>query len=178
MGEVTDSFVLALDIFATVVEIAGFSVPTDRTINSRSLLGFVDTTLPTPSTRSRVFSELKLDSDPDRYAIKKILTNGKTVKYINNEGTNECYLLTDDPSESNNIYGESVCNSINTEHPGTASGTVSGTANQIQLGNITSDIGNSTSGIDTEQSSTSTEAENSEIKDSGIIKDKFGFYHY
>lgn len=102
--EVTSKMVYALDIFATVLEVAGVTIPSDLEIDAQSLLDFVDSTQAAPIVRTELFTELSNGGDIDRWALKKRIPTGVEYKYIYNEGTNECYNISNDASELTNIW--------------------------------------------------------------------------
>jgi len=99
-GEISDKVQL-YDLFSTIIDIAGGASSSDITIDSKSLVGYLDNETTTPDNRASVFSELFNDnSDIDRWAI-----SDNSIKYIYNEAEEECYDLDADPSESTNLWG-------------------------------------------------------------------------
>lgn len=93
--EETD-LVQGLDLFATILEVAG--LPNTTGTDSQSLLGYLDGTGEPP--RTQLYTELFDGQTMDgQWAV----TNG-TDKYLYNYGAVECYDLLNDPGESVNLY--------------------------------------------------------------------------
>jgi arylsulfatase A-like enzyme len=96
--EVSDNIQIQ-DIFSTVLAIAN-TTPTNATIDGQSLIGYIDTETSQPNARAFLFTELTASGeDIDRWAV----SDGET-KYIYNEETEECYQLSSDPSEQQELY--------------------------------------------------------------------------
>ncbi|MCG8425055.1 MAG: sulfatase-like hydrolase/transferase [Proteobacteria bacterium] len=119
--EVSD-LVQVLDVFATMREIGNGSSSSGITVDSQSLYDYLTGTTAS-SPRSSVYSELYgLSGSIDRWSV----TNG-TAKYLYNEGTEECYDLSNDAGETSNQYDEvdapiaSVCDSLAGQRPCTPS---------------------------------------------------------
>jgi arylsulfatase A-like enzyme len=92
------------DLFSTVLAIANTSSSTGGVIDGLSLLGYLDNQTPIAVKHTELFSELaNAAMGIDRWAI----TDGK-VKYINNEGVDECYDLSIDLGETLNLYGQAA----------------------------------------------------------------------
>ena len=98
-SEVLD-LVMIQDIFSTVVELSGQSDFSKLSVDGISLLGLIDNETDRLLSHEYQFTELRNDADGlNRWAI----TDG-ALKYLNNEGKQECYDLTNDPSEVNDLY--------------------------------------------------------------------------
>jgi len=116
-GEVSDNTQIS-DLFSTVLELAGSTPNSGVTIDSKSLIGYLDIQTTTPENRSYLYSELYSNNQGiDRWAI----TDGE-IKYLNNETVEECYNLTTDPGESSNAYSTgdsitSICNTLKGNRP-------------------------------------------------------------
>ncbi|WP_370979572.1 sulfatase-like hydrolase/transferase [Agaribacterium sp. ZY112] len=88
------------DVYSTVLALVGLPQPSGVNIDGFSLMAYLDNESSVSLRRQTQYSELKnIEDDLDRWAI----SNGD-VKYINNEGMEECYQLSVDPSESANLY--------------------------------------------------------------------------
>lgn len=110
-----DDLIQIQDVFSTILDLANVSSSTGINIDGQSLIGYVDTETARPASRSELYSELYSDAQGiDRWAV----TNG-TVKYINNEGGEECYNLLTDSGETDPSSGATgVCNRLRNNSPG------------------------------------------------------------
>lgn len=117
--DVTSTKVYALDIFATIIEVSGCTIPSGLVIDAQSLLGFVDNTQEVlPSGHLQLFTELNNGLAINRWALKETAEDGNEYKYITNEGTDECYDLTNDEAELFNLWDTtSHCTSLKTSTP-------------------------------------------------------------
>lgn len=92
------------DVFSTITEVTQTSSSNNITIDGQSLANHLGISTVIPLSRDSLYTELLNNVlNIDRWA----RTDG-TTKYINNEGTEECYNLLTDPSESNSTSGSSV----------------------------------------------------------------------
>lgn len=102
------------DLFSTIMAVANASSSASGTVDGQSLIGYIDAETAEPTARSSLYTELyNSTQNIDRWA----MTDG-TDKYINNEGTEECYDLTTDSGETSSSSGSaSVCNSLEASRP-------------------------------------------------------------
>ncbi len=94
--EQTDK-VMSLDIFATILEVAGAVSHTGNETDAISLLDYLDDSATNPVAREAVYTELFGNGD-DRWAV-----SDGSLKFISNEGKLECYNLVNNPAESRNV---------------------------------------------------------------------------
>jgi len=111
-GEIQD-LVQIQDVFSTITDLTQ-TTPSSSTIDGQSLAGYIGTSATQSTPRNRLYSELlNTVQNIDRWAH----TDGIT-KYINNEGTEECYNLVTDPGENNSSSGSSAtCASLKAARP-------------------------------------------------------------
>jgi arylsulfatase B len=98
--EQTDK-VMSLDIFATILAVAGAVPQSGNATDSISLLDYLDDNATNPVARETVYTEL-FGSGDDRWAV----SNG-LLKFISNEGSQECYNLVNNPGETRNVIQRS-----------------------------------------------------------------------
>lgn len=112
-GEVQD-LVQVQDVFSTAVDVAQTSPSNSTSIDGQSLAPYLGLSANTINPRSNLYTELLNNAQNiDRWAH----TDGVT-KYINNEGTEECYNLVTDPGETNSSSGTSAtCTSLKASRP-------------------------------------------------------------
>jgi arylsulfatase B len=116
-GVEVSSLVQGLDVFSTLVEVSGGSSSSGITIDSQSLVDYlVGNTV--SNARSSLYTELyKSDGTIDRWAM-----TDNIGKYLNIEGTEECYNLNLDPGESSEKYATNAtitnrCDSLKSSRP-------------------------------------------------------------
>ncbi|MEZ4297864.1 MAG: sulfatase-like hydrolase/transferase [Polyangiaceae bacterium] len=116
-GVEIDSMVQGLDVFATLVDVSGGSSSSGITIDSQSLVDYLVGNTVT-NERTYLYTELyKSDGTIDRWAITDYVG-----KYLNIEGTEECYNLNLDAGETVEKYASggnitNRCNSLKTQRP-------------------------------------------------------------
>lgn len=123
-GVESDELVMGLDLFATFVEVGGATA--DNDVDAISLVRHVTGDTLTES-RPTLYTELYSENESiDRWTI----TNG-TAKYINIEGTEECYNLSRDAGESDEKYADDgpvtdTCDELKNQRPCLADGVCPG----------------------------------------------------
>ena len=116
-GVEVDSLVQGLDVFQTMVDVSGGSSSSGITIDSRSLVDYLLGNTVT-NERSSLYTELyKSDGTIDRWSMSDAVG-----KYLNIEGTEECYNLVLDEGETVEKYatGGNItnrCDSLKSSRP-------------------------------------------------------------
>ena len=98
------------DVFSTIAHVAGVQNPSNVQIDGRSLLGYVQTTIPAPTPRQTQFTFATQD-------LQWAHSNG-VDKYILIDDGEECYNLINDPGELNpNSGDQATCNLLRDTRP-------------------------------------------------------------
>src|SRR5262249_36052745 len=96
----TDDLFVAPDLYATILELTGISVPhVNDSYSIKPLLSDETAT----SGRRYSFSETSTGTTNRQYAVKD-----KRFKLVNHLGTWELYDLVTDPKEATNLYGNAA----------------------------------------------------------------------
>lgn len=113
IGEVTD-LIQIQDLFSTIIDVTQTSSSNSITIDGQSLSNHIGLSSTTITPRNSLYTELlNTIQNIDRWAH----TDGST-KYINNEGTEECYDLSTDPGETNPSSGSAAtCLTLKASRP-------------------------------------------------------------
>lgn len=107
-GRTNDTLVHAVDVFATILEMAGMNlsatVPTNVTIDSQSLLAALSGT----NTLSRLVYAEKFDTNAPTSADGRVLRNTRYKLIRFNNGHDEFYDLLADPYEATNLLNTAM----------------------------------------------------------------------
>ncbi|MCU0776077.1 MAG: sulfatase-like hydrolase/transferase [Akkermansiaceae bacterium] len=103
-GRTSDALVHAVDLFSTMLEMAGVPLPTDVTLDSTSLMPVLAN--PSDGPRTRIYSD-QFDQT-SATAGGRILRDDRYKLIRFNTGTDEFYDLSTDPAETTNLLAGGI----------------------------------------------------------------------